>query len=176
MVKGKPGPVVVDRYTEALKERDPVRSMAAAPDRIAKLVRGLDEKQLSKRPAPGKWSIKETIAHLADGEFMVGSRIRLVAAMDRPTLVGYDQDAFVECLRIEKASTAELFVAFAAVRAANVALYRRLPKSAYERVGLHTERGEESLGRMLVMYAGHDLIHEQQIARAVAELSARKRR
>jgi hypothetical protein len=171
MAAGKPGPVNTQRYLSALAKKDPVKSMAGAPDRIAKLLRGLDEKTMAKRPAPGKWSIKEVIAHLADGEFMVGSRIRMVASMERPVLIGYDQDAFVERLHVDQRTTGELFIAFAAVRAANVALYELLPKSSYTRVGLHNERGEESIGTMLDIYSGHDLVHEAQIERTIAQLA-----
>ncbi|MCE9596183.1 MAG: DinB family protein [Planctomycetes bacterium] len=171
MTAGKPGPVNTNRYLSAISKKDPIASMAGAPDRIAKLLRGLDEKTMAKRPAPGKWSIKEVIAHLADGEFMVGSRIRMVAAMEKPVMIGYDQDAFVERLHVDQRTTGELFIAFAAVRAANVALFELLPKSSYTRVGLHNERGEESIGAMLDIYSGHDLVHEEQIKRTREQLA-----
>ncbi len=175
MASGKPGPVIPDRYRAALGRRDPIEAMAGAPARFRTLVRGLSEAELAARPAPGKWSIKEVIAHLADGEVIVGSRIRFVAAMDRPPIVGYDQDAFVEKLGIEKVDTKLLLAAFDAARAVNVAFYRRMPKSAHKRVGIHSERGEESIGAMLTMYAGHDFIHEEQIARAREALAAAKK-
>ncbi len=163
MAAGNPGPVVPERYVNALGGADPVESQRKAPKRIKKLLRGLSEKQLARRPAPNKWSIKEVIAHLADGEVVLGSRLRFVAAMDRPPILGYDQDAFVERLGIERVKTAELFDAFAAVRGANVSLMERLAEDAWRRVGIHSERGEESIETMIVMYAGHDRIHEEQI-------------
>ncbi|MCK6447431.1 MAG: DinB family protein [Planctomycetes bacterium] len=170
MAKKNPGPVVISRYVEALGGRDPLATFEAAPDRLAKLLDGLDERTLAKRPAPKKWSMKEVLAHLADWEFVLGTRMRLVAALDRPVIHGYDQDRFVENLYVERATAGELLLAFAAVRAANVALLRRLPKSAWKRAGVHDERGEESIETMLVIYAGHDLIHEAQLARALADV------
>lgn len=170
MAKKQPGPVVTSRYVEALGKRDPLAAFEAAPDRLAKLLDGLDERTLAKRPAPKKWSMKEVLAHLADWEFVLGTRMRLAAALDRPVIHGYDQDRFVENLFVERATSGELLVAFAAVRAANVALLRRLPRSAWKRVGIHNERGEESIETMLVVYAGHDLIHEAQLARALADV------
>lgn len=174
MVAGNPGPVVPERYVKALGGLDPIQSQRKAPKRIKKLLRGLSEKQLATRPAPGKWSIKEVIAHLADGEVIIGSRVRFVAAMERPAILGYDQDAFVERLGIENVKTSELFEAFAAVRAANVAFLQRMPESALQRVGLHSERGEETIETMLVMYAGHDHIHEEQIESIRETLRAKK--
>lgn len=176
MAAGNPGPVVPERYVEALGGRDPIESQKKAPKRVKKLLRGLSEKELATRPAPGKWSIKEIIAHLADGEVILGSRLRFVAAMERPTILGYDQDAFVEKLGVARVKTADLLDAFTAVRGANVGLMRRLTPDMFARVGLHSERGEESIHTMLVMYAGHDHIHEDQIGRLRDELVAARRR
>ncbi|MGA7989803.1 MAG: DinB family protein [Thermoanaerobaculia bacterium] len=163
MAAGSPVPVVPDRYLAALGGDDPVASMAEAPDRLRRLVRGLTEKQLATKPAPGKWSIREIVAHLADGEVVLGSRYRFVAAMDRPPLPGYDQDAFVANLGVSKATTADLLDDFAMARAVNLGLLERVGKAAWERVGLHAERGEESLGGLVTMYAGHDRIHLLQV-------------
>jgi hypothetical protein len=174
MVAGNPGPVVPERYVKALAGEDPIESQRKAPKRIKKLLRGLSEKELARRPAEGKWSIKEVIAHLADGEVILGARIRFVAAMERPQILGYDQDAFVDRLGIERVKTSELFEAFAAVRSANVCLMQRLADDAWSRIGLHTERGEESIATMIVMYAGHDRIHEDQIEAIRATLKAKK--
>ena len=59
------GPVIPERYRAALGDDDPLFAMAEAPERLRKLVKGLTEKQLSWPPAPGKWSIKQIVAHLA---------------------------------------------------------------------------------------------------------------
>lgn len=169
MTAGNPGPVIPDRYLDALDGRDPFDSMRKAPKRLKKLLKGVGEKRLARTPPSGGWSVKQILAHLADGEVMIGSRYRMVVAMERPPLVGYDQDAFVERLGIEKLDTKTILSDFAHARAANVRLLERLPDDAFARVGLHSERGDESLARMLVMYAGHDLIHEAQIERVLKE-------
>jgi predicted DNA-binding protein (MmcQ/YjbR family) len=174
----QPGQVIPERYRKALGASEPVAAMKKAHKRLRRILDGLSEKKLAKRPAPDKWSIKEVLAHLADGEVMIGSRLRLVAAMDRPTIVGYDQDAFVARLGVDRASAAELLEAFASMRALNVGLVERVPKSAWPRVGLHSERGEESFETMVRMYAGHDIVHEEQIRgilSRLAELKAAKR-
>jgi hypothetical protein len=176
MTPGQPGNVSRERYVQALGGLDPIESMHKVPKRLKKLLKGVSEKRLAARPAEGKWSIKEVIAHLADHEIVLGSRYRLVAAMDRPSITGYDQDAFVARLGVDKASTEELLKDFTAVRKANVRLLQRLPLEARARIGVHTERGDETLEDMILMYAGHDLIHEQQIDRMLAEMSAAAKR
>ncbi|HRY46155.1 MAG TPA: DinB family protein, partial [Thermoanaerobaculia bacterium] len=111
----------------------------------------------------GKWSIKEIVAHLADGEVILGSRYRLVAAHEKPAIAAYDQDLFVERLGADAASAEELVADFEMARAVNLGLLVRLPDEAFARVGIHSERGEESLGTMVAMYAGHDRVHLDQI-------------
>ncbi len=165
-----------ERYLSALEGRDPLESMRKAPKRLRKLLKGLSRKRLERRPGEGQWSIKEVLAHLADGEVVLGARIRMVAAMARPIIVGYDQDALVAGLAYDKVDAEELLANFAAVRAINVALLERLPDEAFARVGLHNERGEESLATMVFMYAGHDRLHEQQIERSSAAGGRRERK
>ena len=163
MVAGRPGVVIPEKYAQALGGDDPVEVMAESPDRLRRLVRGLSERQLSKKPAPGKWSIKEIVAHLSDGEVILGSRYRFIAAHDRPPILGYDQDAFVERLGVANAKTADLIDDFAMARAVNLGLLDRLAEPDWDRVGIHAERGEESIRKIVFMYAGHDRHHIRQI-------------
>jgi hypothetical protein len=177
MIQKQPGPVIPQRYLDAIGKSDPIESAAKSPKRLRRLIEGVSTKESEWQPAPGKWSIQQILAHLADGEVMIGSRLRLVAAMDRPTIVGYDQDAFVGNLNVDALSAEDWLRAFKSMRALNIALLSRLPQEAFGRIGLHTERGEESLAQMVFMYAGHDLIHEKQIAeQRLAYKQARKAR
>jgi hypothetical protein len=176
MSRSYPPITTPERYLSALDGRDPLESMRKAPKRVRKIIKAHGEKRLARRPAEGKWSAKEVLAHLADGEVVLGARIRMVAAMDRPVLVGYDQDAFVARLEYDRVDSEQLLESFAAARAANVALLERLPAQAFARVGLHSERGEESLATMVFMYAGHDRLHEQQLRSTLADPQAKERR
>jgi len=176
MTASAPGPVRQASYAEDLGTDDPIEVMATTPDRLRKLVVGLTERQLSTRPAAGKWSIKEIIAHLADGEVVLGARYRFVAAHDRPDLAGYDQNAFVENLGVGNTRTTDLLDDFSLARAVNIGLFDRLPEDAFERVGVHAERGEESIGAMIAMYAGHDRHHLAQIETIRTGLFPRKKR
>jgi uncharacterized damage-inducible protein DinB len=154
---------VPDTYARALGGDDPVEAMAEAPDRLRRALRGLTEKQLATRPAPGKWTIKEILAHLADGEVILGSRYRFIAAHDRPPIQSYEQDLFAAKLGALNAKGADLVDDFAMVRAANLGLLERLPAGAWKRVGLHEERGEESIWKLVCLYAGHDRHHIAQV-------------
>ena len=176
MTASHPGPVIPERYREALGDDDPLLAMAEAPGRLRTLIRGLSEKHLAQRPAPGKWSIKEIVAHLADGEVVLGARYRFIAAHEKPVIQSYDQDAFVERLGVGNTTADELVADYELARAVNIGLLLRLPPESFDRVGVHEERGEESILTLATLYAGHDRVHLQQIETIRTGLFPRKRR
>jgi len=85
------------QYTERMlnhsRGKEPLRLQQATPRKLTALVKGLSKKQLTRRPAPGKWSIAEILAHLADAELVVGFRLRLMLASNGTPIQAFDQDA-----------------------------------------------------------------------------------
>jgi hypothetical protein len=150
---------------KALNGRDPLVVLRETPDVLAAVVADVPPHLLGVPEAPGKWSIREVIQHLADAELVGGNRFRMVMADDRPALAGYDQDLWAERLRYSESSVDEAIEEFSALRRSNVRLFERASDADLARVGLHSERGEESLGFMLKLYAGHDIVHRRQIER-----------
>jgi len=119
-----------------------------------------------RRPeAPGKWSMIEVAHHLADSDMVVGARVRMMLAEERPPIAAYDQDLWVANLRYRDAALDDVLAQFAALRAANLRVARRLTAPELARVGIHSERGGESVGYTLRLQAAHDLVHLDQIAR-----------
>lgn len=167
-------PVPLDRYAAALAGEDPLASLKKGPKRVKKLVKGVHEKLLRRRPAEGKWSVKEILAHLADGEVVLSARLRFIAGMDRPPIHGYDQDSFVARLGVDRVDAEDLLEQFALARKLTMALLARIDDADYARVGLHSERGEVTIRSMVDMYSGHDRIHEDQIRRTLDAVRSRK--
>jgi len=114
--------------------------------------------------APGKWSIRQIVAHLADSELVGAHRMRQVVAEDNPTLVAFDQDAWTRNLDYARRKPKQSLETFRRVRAENYDLLKDLPESAFERTGNHTENGPMSLRRLLDGYAGHAESHARQMA------------
>jgi len=119
--------------------------------------------ELSRRPAPGEWSVLELVGHLVDAEIVMSGRYRWAISQDEPPLLGYDQDLWVARLRHNEAQPGELLAVFSALRAANLRLWRRSTAEDRERVAMHSERGPESYGLMFRMLAGHDRFHLNQM-------------
>jgi hypothetical protein len=93
------------------------------------------------------------------------ARYRWVVAHDEPELIGYDQDLWADSLRHNEDAPADLVALFEALRAANLALWRRSTPEQRARVGRHRERDAESYELMYWMIGGHDRIHLDQADR-----------
>ena len=127
---------------------------------------GLSSEQLLATPFPGKWSIQQIVCHLADAEAGALQRIRRIVAEDHPTIGLWDQDAFATKLYYESTPIQLALDAFAALRAFNVHLLRRLPEESYlTRSGVHPVRGEWTLRRAFEVYSEHGVKHLEQIER-----------
>jgi hypothetical protein len=107
----------------------------------------------------------QVLQHLADSEIVWAWRLRLTLAQDRPPLTGYDQDAWASRLRYADADPEMALHLFTVVRQANVAVLASASPEDRQRVGVHAERGEETVEHLLHLYAGHDLLHINQLAR-----------
>src|SRR3954471_15894343 len=160
----------VTAILDLLGSRDPVSVLRATPSALHAAIDGVSADQLRRPEKPGKWSIAQVLQHLADSDLVWGWRIRLVLSQDRPTLIGYDQDAWAEHLKYDRADAEQALKEFAVLRQSNLRLIRRASPQDLQRVGIHSERGEESVSHMMRLYAGHDLLHLNQIARIRATL------
>ena len=157
------------KYSQAVLElvggREPLSVLRETPAAAARAIEGLSPAQLRKPEAPGKWSIAQVLQHLADSDLVWGWRVRLILAQDRPTLTGYDQDLWAERLHYADADPQEALEQLRVLRRGNLGLIARATPEDLERVGVHSERGEESVGYLCGLYAGHDLLHLRQIDR-----------
>jgi hypothetical protein len=150
---------------DLLGDREPISVLEGLLPWLRDRLTQVEEAKLRQPERPGKWSVIEVVQHLADSDLVMGYRIRMVLASDRPPLQGYDQDRWVSELRYREVSLASALHQMAGVREGNLALIRRMTPAHLARVGLHSERGEESVARMLQLMAGHDLVHRRQIDR-----------
>jgi uncharacterized damage-inducible protein DinB len=149
--------------------KDPLKTQAATSKTLAKLIKGATASKLRKRPAPGKWSVGEILAHLADAEIIVGWRLRAILAAPGAPIQAYDQDALAAARNYAKHDPRKSLEQFRAIREANLALYKSLTPEQRKHFGMHAERGEETLERILQMMAGHDLNHLAQIEGILAK-------
>jgi hypothetical protein len=156
-------------YTRAviglLEGREPVEVLRATAGTVRRLVEQTPAALLGIPESKGKWSIRMVAQHLADAELVWGWRLRMVLAHERPPITGYDQDAWATRLRYDEIEIEDALGDFERLRASNLRLLSRMSGADRDRVGVHAERGEESIAHMMRLYAGHDILHIRQIER-----------
>ena len=148
-----------------LGNKDPVVVLHEMPGALQRFLETVPAAIVTSPEAPGKWSIRDVIQHLADSELVGGFRLRMILAHDRPPLMGYDQDLWANRLRYCDVDVRDALEQFTALRRANARIWERLTPADLTRVGVHSERGEESLEHLRRLYAGHDLLHLRQLER-----------
>jgi len=140
---------LIERYKDGYRE-------------VAEAVAGATDAELDAHPAPGKWSTREIVHHLADSEMTSAIRLRLLIATDNPAIVGYDQEQFAKRLYYDRPIAASLD-AFKAARQTSAQILDRMSETEWLREGTHTEHGRYTVLRWLELYAAHAHEHAKQI-------------
>lgn len=81
--------------------RDPMKLQAAAPANLARLLEGVSGAKARKRPTANRWSIEESVAHLADAELVGGYHIRAILGAPGCSIIGFDEDVWVTALHYD---------------------------------------------------------------------------
>lgn len=149
--------------------QDAIKVQRATAAKLKKLTRGLTPKQLRWQPEPGKWSIAEIVAHLADVEIVASWRMRSIIGSDGITIQPFDQDVWASTFQYNKRDLKQALEVFRVLRENNLAMLRALPSEAWERHGMHLERGKETIAHLTRMFAGHDTNHVLQVERIAAQ-------
>ena len=163
----------VEQYTQRIlaqtQGQDPLKVQASTPKKLDRLVEGVTTAKLRKRPAPEKWSIAEILAHLADVEIVIGWRMRSILGAPGTEVQAYDQNAWNASLHYDKRDPRKDLIQQRVLREANLAMLKTLTPRQWKQFGTHSERGQESIERIVQMVAGHDLNHIQQIERILVK-------
>ena len=138
---------------------------------VAEALAGATDEELDARPAPGKWTAREIVHHLADSEMTSAIRLRLLLAQDRPEIHGYDQEEFARRLYYDRPTEASID-AFKSARRTTAEILDRMTDEEWKREGTHSEHGRYTVERWLEIYAVHGHNHATQIR--VARDAARK--
>ncbi len=153
------------RVLQYLGDRDPLEIQRATASELAGIVAGVPREALEARPAPGKWSSLEILAHLADTELVVACRLRFMLARPGAPLLWFDEDDWARRFRYQDQDPRVPLELFRAVRDSNIRLLGGVPNEQWGLArGVHETRGVETLADCVKMIAAHDLNHLRQIA------------
>ena len=144
---------------------------ANGPRRLRAALATVPKEALQWRPKPGEWSAHEVVVHCSDSETQSASRIRVVLSEKDPVILGYDEAQWARDFDYHAHPMDVALATVDAVRANTTALLRRLPESAWSKVGRHTESGRYTAEDWLQIYADHLENHARQIEANVAAWS-----
>ncbi len=135
------------------------------PCTLARLIEGVPEEKLKRRPAPGKWSVLAILAHLAEDELVSSWRYRQMIERSGVTLLGFDQDKWARLGNYSSWEPAEALEMFRLLRGANLRMLAGLTAEEWQCFGIHTERGRITVEDLARHMAGHDMNHIEQVRR-----------
>jgi uncharacterized damage-inducible protein DinB len=148
-------------YASFLGDRDPLAVISSTAGRLNDLLAKLGPHGVERSLAPGKWSVRQILAHLADCEVAFAFRIRQTLAEPNHVMQPFDQDAWSSTYTAYDAAAA--LQVFSALRDWNLKLVRSLPAEAFSKRCSHPERGDMTLQTIVDTMGGHDLNHLGQI-------------
>jgi hypothetical protein len=152
---------MLNPYAAFVHGREPLAVIAETPAAIDHVLAAIGPTAVDRSPAPGKWSPREIVAHLADTELVFAVRIRHALAEPAHVIQPFDQDDWARPYAAYDAPTAA--ATFAAVRRWNLALISHLTAADLARPVTHPERGTMTLGTIVETMAGHDGNHLRQL-------------
>jgi hypothetical protein len=156
---------MMNPYASFLGEQDPLAVIGATPGRLGALFGTLGSAAAECSPAPGKWSARQILCHLADCEIAFGFRLRQAVAEANHVIQPFDQDAWAGVYGSAALDVASALETYSALRKWNVKFIENVPPGAMSKKVTHPERGDMTFRAVVETMAGHDLNHWQQLER-----------
>jgi hypothetical protein len=122
---------------------------------LSRATAGLTPEAFQQHPGPGDWSIAQVVLHLVDSDLVGSDRMKRVIAEDNPPLLAYDENKWAAGLFYQDQPVDIAIALFDLNRRQMLEVLRRLDDSAFNRSGLHSERGRETLAELVQIYIQH---------------------
>jgi uncharacterized damage-inducible protein DinB len=148
-------------YGGDLGDRVPLEALADTAFRIGELVSSWSDSMFERSYAPGKWSVRRILVHLAQTELALTTRARFALTQSGYTAQAFSQD---EWLPLDDGADARTALdAYLMLRRLNLAMWRRLTPEQLNRTFLHPEYGGLTVAWIMAQMAGHDIHHLKQM-------------
>lgn len=162
MNNGRPEPneyaSYYEKYISLVAEGDILASLRGQLEETLRVLGGISETQANFRYAPDKWSIKQLVGHVIDGERIFAYRALRFGRNDQTALPGFDQDQYVNNASFDDCTLSGLASEFAHVRRATISLLEHMDDAAWKRLGSAND-SEASVRALAYIIAGHELHH-----------------
>ena len=152
---------VANPYAEDLGNRKPLDALGDTVERIRQLVSPWNDDTFEKSYAPGKWTARRILVHLAQTELALTTRARFALTQQDYAAQAFNQDDWMPIDDGADARTA--LAAYVSLRDLNLAMWKRLTKEQIDRAFSHPEYGDLTVGWIMAQMAGHDIHHLKQL-------------
>jgi hypothetical protein len=147
-------------YAEPLGTLDPIKGLSETPKKIKALTRTWTARQWNKSYAPGKWTARQIVVHLAQSELALTTRVRFAASAPGYVAQPFDQDAWIA---LDHADGPTAVDAYVALRRFNLAMFKNMSPKLRKQPFTHPEYGELTPDWVAAQLAGHELHHLRQL-------------
>jgi len=151
------------RYIDLITSDDIVPAMENQMGEMLQLLSGISEEQSVHAYAPGKWTIREVLNHVNDGERVFAGRAFWFARGFTDALPSFDQDVAVQYAHANNTSWADLVDEFRIVRLATISFFKSMPEEAWDRTGVASDN-PASVRAIAYIIAGH-VTHHMNVLR-----------
>lgn len=150
-------------YIKAAGEVDLIEELEICLHDFIRFVQNIPMDKFDYRYAEGKWTIKEIIQHIIDTERIFAYRALRISRNDTTPLAGFDENDFANNTEGNKRSLQDLLTELAAVRHANVLLFKSFSEDQLKRTGIASEHSisVRAIGFILI---GHQKQHQKVFA------------
>ena len=154
-------------YAVFLNGQDAASLVKQLPDKLTAVISGLGATGMGLSLAPGKWTVRQILCHLADTEIAFAFRWRQALAEENHVVQPFDQDHWAS--RYTSLPADDALRTFVALRNWNALLLEELTPADWERELTHPERGRQTFRTLVETMAGHDLNHLEQLEKIAAK-------
>lgn len=151
------------QYIDYVNESEILPVLRAQMDDLDVLLDRVPDERETHRYAEGKWSIREMIGHLIDGERVFGYRAFCIARGETQNLPGYEQDDYLRTAPYNHITLEDLLSELRLIRLGNIAMFRTLDAQSWERVG--TANGNQVTARALAFIMAGHIRHHMKVLR-----------
>jgi len=143
-----------EKYISLIEEGELLNALERQPSELRSLLNGLDEEKGKYAYADGKWSIKEVLSHLVDGERIFGYRVLRISRGDETPIEGFEQDGYIENSHANERSFEDLLEELSLQRNANLRMLKNLREDGWKRLGTASQ-SPVSVRALGFIMAGH---------------------
>ena len=157
-----------EKYISLIEEGELLNALERQPSELRSLLNGLDEEKGKYAYADGKWSIKEVLSHLVDGERIFGYRVLRISRGDETPIEGFEQDGYIENSHANERSFEDLLEELSLQRNANLLMLKNLRDDGWKRLGTASQSpvSVRALGFIMAGHVRHhiNILKDQYLA------------